>query len=97
MKKVSPKMLRRRIVTLLVVVFIIAMAVAFANSLSLLSRLRGEYAELQNQAAQQDLDLAILQEEVEYSKTDGYIKRMARELLGWVDLGDWKIIDESGE
>jgi cell division protein FtsB len=36
-----------------------------------------------------------LQKQLDDSKTDSFVERMARELLGWVKQGEYKIVDQS--
>jgi len=93
----SGKMLRRRITFLIVLAVVVALIISFATSLAQLSRLRAEYRALQAQDRQSDLEISILEEELAYSQTDNFIRRMARELLGWVEPGDTKIVDGSQE
>ncbi len=96
-KSSSGKRTRRRIVFFVILGIVLALLIAFGTSLAQLSRLRAEYRELQKQDEAADLEISLLEEELEYSKTDNFIRRMARELLGWVEPGDTKIVDDSQE
>ena len=93
----SGKRLRRRVTFLIIVAVVVALGIGFATSLAQLSRLRAEYRELQAKDAEADLEISILEEELAYSQTDNFIRRMARELLGWVEPGETKIVDGSQE
>lgn len=93
----SGKMMRRRVTFFIMLAVVLALGIAFFTSLAQLSRLRAEYRALQEQDAQADVEISLLEEELEYSKTENFIRRMARELLGWVEPGDTKIVDDSQE
>ena len=94
---VSAGQRRRRAIFFIVLAVVVALGIAFGTSLAQLARLRAEYRDLQEQDKQADLEISILEQELEYAQTDNFIRRMARELLGWVEPGDTKIVDGSGD
>jgi len=96
-KGISGQKMRRRVTTLIVVFFVIVVAAGFAASLSQLHRLQEEYDQLLEEQQLAEMEVAQLREKYAYSQTDSFIRRMARELLGWVEPGDTKIVDESEE
>ncbi len=62
-----------------------------------LRALKAQKAELQKELAVVEQKNDDLQKDIDASNTDGFVERMARELLGWVKPGEIKIVGEGGE
>ena len=67
------------------------MAYLFMGQWLLLKDLNSQKADLQNQQTQLQRQSDDFQADLEYSKSNSFVERMARELLGWVKPGEIKI------
>lgn len=71
------------------------MAYLFMGQWLLLKDLNAQKATLQTQQAQLEKQGDELKQDIEFSKTDSFVERMARELLGWVKPGEIKIAQKN--
>ena len=67
------------------------MAYLFMGQWLLLKDLSSERADLRAQQTQLERQSDDLESDLAYSKTNGFVERMARELLGWVKPGEIRI------
>ena len=70
------------------------MAYLFAGEWLSLQTLNVEKAALQTRQEEMDKKTDALKQVIAFSKTDSFIERMARELLGWVKPGEIKIAEK---
>jgi cell division protein FtsB len=70
------------------------MAYLFMGQAMILRDLNAEKASLQVQQAEWVKKNESLQQDIEFSKTESFIERMAREILGWVKHGEIKIAEK---
>ena len=59
-----------------------------------LDLLHQQTGQLQQQLEQLHRENEQLQNDLDYSQTDSFIERMAREIFGWVHSGDIKFADK---
>ncbi len=71
------------------------MAYLFMGQWLLLKDLNTQKTKLQAQEAQLEKQNIALEQDIAFSKTDSFVERMARELLGWVKPGEIKIAEEN--
>lgn len=69
--------------------------VLFVDQSTLLSSLDKEKAALQEQFDQQALVNSELQNEAQFTNSDAYIEKAAREKLGWVKKDEIKFVEEN--
>jgi len=67
----------------------------FLDSFYTLRQVRAERDEVQAQLQQTQAQHDALQRDRDYAGTDAFIQEMARELLGWVFPGEYKIVEEA--
>ena len=70
------------------------MAYLFAGQWMSLQTLNDEKAALQTRQEEMAKKTDALKQDIAFSKTDSFIERMARELLGWVKPGEIKIAEK---
>ena len=85
--------------TLLIVIASFALLAAlyvgfiFLRNYSQLQQVRAEHAAVSEELQSIQKEHDALTREKEYATTDAFIRQMARELLGWVFPGEYKITD----
>jgi cell division protein FtsB len=69
--------------------------VLFINQGTLLGQLTKEKQALQDQYDQQAMVNSELQNEAQFTNSDAYVEKAAREKLGWVKKGEIKFVEEN--
>lgn len=69
--------------------------VLFVNQTALLADLNREKAQMQEQYEQQSMLNAQLQNQAQFTGSDAYIEKAAREKLGWVKENEIKFVEEN--
>ena len=69
--------------------------VLFVNQTTLLADLNREKTEMQEQYEQQSMLNAQLQNQAQFTGSDAYIEKAAREKLGWVKENEIKFVEEN--
>lgn len=81
----------------LVVLIVTAYGVTWFEQKKIMDEKRADIAQLEAQLAEMQLTAAALEADIEFSKTDAYIERLAREELGYVKDGEIKFVAAESE
>lgn len=75
-----------------VVLLVTGYAVTWFDQKKVMDEKQQSIAELEAQLAEMQLTAAAMEADLEFSKTDAYIERLAREELGYVKEGEIKFV-----
>ena len=81
----------------LVVLIVTAYGVTWFEQKKIMDEKRADIAQLEAQLAEMQLTAAAMEADIEFSKTDAYIERLAREELGYVKDGEIKFVAAESE
>lgn len=76
----------------LVVMIVTAYGVTWFEQKKVMDEKKADIAQLEAQLEEMQLTAAALEADIEFSKTDAYIERLAREELGYVKAGEIKFV-----
>jgi len=76
----------------LVVMIVAAYGVTWFEQKKVMDEKKADIAQLEAQLEEMQLTAAALEADIEFSKTDAYIERLAREELGYVKAGEIKFV-----
>ena len=76
----------------LVVMIVTAYGVTWFEQKKVMDEKKADIAQLEAQLEEMQLTTAALEADIEFSKTDAYIERLAREELGYVKAGEIKFV-----
>lgn len=82
---------------LLPIALLVYVGFLFMSNISVLRDVNGTKSELQQQLSDVQAQNDELREQVEFGGTPSFIERKARELLGWVYPGEYRVIQGQGE
>lgn len=82
---------------LLPIALIVYVGFLFMSNVGVLRDVQHTKAELQQQLADVQADNDALREQVDFGGTTAFIERKARELLGWVYPGEYRVIQGQDE
>ena len=81
----------------LVVLIVTAYGVTWFEQKKIMDEKRADIAQLEAQLAEMQLTAAAMEADIEFSKTDAYIERLARGELGYVKDGEIKFVAAESE
>lgn len=80
----------------LVFMLVTAYGVTWFEQKKVMDEKAADIAQLEATLAEMQLTAAALEADIEFSKTDAYIERLAREELGYVKAGEIKFVSAEG-
>lgn len=95
--KITAALTVRWVLVALAVLIVTAYGVTWFEQKKIMDEKRADIALLEAQLAQMQLTAAALESDLEFSKTDAYIERLAREELGYVKNGEIKFVNAENE
>ncbi len=82
------------ICAVVVVITLLTITTSVFRNFADLRSVRAQIAEAETQLTTIEENNEALQEKIDYSKTDSFVERKARELLGWVYPDEYYILGE---